>query len=314
MREALHLDATPALALLSHARPQVRVAALAALEFRKEWRAGQAELVLHLAQRADQPAVRAAAIAALANIDDRAHVETLGEFLRDPSWEVRRAAVEALFWDIEHRWLWIRHAVRRSLADSLCQQDGAIRHDGQMLTDEAVRDLTAWANEKGMLGQRSAQTLGFHYSRALSEAPDDTLLHGLQQQLANPQTAPALRIELAKLLRNGNELDHDVVEKLLDSANPAPLRLIAVESLLGKGEHPGALAALHDLARLPNREIALATADLLQRRMGVDFGLPLGQPLPPVHSRSAAEIARRVMLWSAAHVEKQKQAAGCIAT
>src|SRR5947209_4328549 len=51
LREALHFDATPALALLSHARPQVRIAALAALEFRKEWRPGQAELVLSVAQQ-----------------------------------------------------------------------------------------------------------------------------------------------------------------------------------------------------------------------------------------------------------------------
>src|SRR5207237_227346 len=45
-REALHLDATPALNLLHHPRIAVRVAALAALEFRTNWRAGQTQLVL----------------------------------------------------------------------------------------------------------------------------------------------------------------------------------------------------------------------------------------------------------------------------
>jgi hypothetical protein len=59
------------------------------------------------------------------------------------------------------------------------------------------------------------------------------------------------------------------------------------------------VVALRDLARLPNREIALATADVVQRRLGVDLGLGLGQPLPPVHSRQAAEIVRRVMAWAA---------------
>jgi hypothetical protein len=49
---------------------------------------------------------------------------------------------------------------------------------------------------------------------------------------------------------------------------------------------------------LPNREIALATADVIQRRLGIDLGLAMGQPLPPVHSRQAADITRRVMLWA----------------
>src|SRR5262245_47381805 len=47
-REALHQDPTPALGLLGHPRPQVRIAALSALEFRTHWRAGQAEIVLQV--------------------------------------------------------------------------------------------------------------------------------------------------------------------------------------------------------------------------------------------------------------------------
>ena len=38
---------------------------------------------------------------------------------------------------------------------------------------------------------------------------------------------------------------------------------------------------------------------MIQRRLGVDLGLGLGQPLPPVHSRQAADISRRVMGWAA---------------
>src|SRR5713226_2071992 len=45
LREALHIDATPALALLRNKRVEVRIAALAALEFRQKWRAGQPEMV-----------------------------------------------------------------------------------------------------------------------------------------------------------------------------------------------------------------------------------------------------------------------------
>src|SRR5262249_50641829 len=99
LRAAMTLDALPALALLQHPRTEVRVAALAALEFRKEWRASQAELVLQTAQHAEQPVVRAAAVSALANVDDRSLVEAVAQFLHDPSLEVRRAATESIFWD-----------------------------------------------------------------------------------------------------------------------------------------------------------------------------------------------------------------------
>ena len=124
-RAALSIDAAPALALLPHPRLEVRVAALAGLEFRRDWRPGQAELVLQTAQRAEQPAVRAAAVMALAYVDDRSLVEAVAQFLHDPSVEVRRAATEALFWDTEHRWNWVRFAVRRALADPLYQNDEA---------------------------------------------------------------------------------------------------------------------------------------------------------------------------------------------
>jgi HEAT repeat protein len=298
LREALHVDAAPALELLSDPRVEVRVAALAALEFRPDWRRGQAEVVLSLAQRVPEPPVRAAAIAALANVDDRNLIEVLAEFLRDPSWEVRRAATEALLWDSERRWPWVRHAVRRCLGDAAFKDDGPLYHDSQLLPPEAVADLTAWAAEKGLLGMRAAVSLGAHYRRILNDRQDPELIASLRRQLANPHAPPALRMELAWLLKNGDELDAGLLEKLLDPANPAPLRLLAAESLLARAEHPEAMTALRDLARLPNREIAVAVADVVQRRLGVDLGLPLGQPLPPVHSRQAAEVTRRVMVWA----------------
>lgn len=305
LRAALHLDAAPALALLSHARPEVRVAALAALEFRKDWKPGQAEVVLQLAQRTEVPAVRAGAVTALGNIDDRAMVETLAQFLHDPSVEVRQAATEALLWDTDNRWGWIRFAVRRFLADPIYSNDGPLKELGQMLTIEAVKDLTAWSAEKGLVASRAAQTLAAHYTRAVAEGADDGIIRSLKAQVANVHTPAVLRIELGRLLQYNHELDPPLLAKMLDSASPAPLRLIACETILIDNiEGPlktAAAAALRDLARLPNREIALATADVIQRRLGVDLGLGLGQPLPPVHSRQAADITRRVMAWAASH-------------
>jgi HEAT repeat protein len=298
LREALYLDAAPALTLLNHSRPQVVVAALAALDFRKHWRPGQAEVVLDLALRAEEPAVRAAALTALSNIEDRSLIEALAEFLRDPSPLVRRAATEALLWDTERRWAWIRHAVRRTLGDPLCQEDGPLRHSGGLLTSEAIDDLTAWASEKGLLGLRAALTLGIHYAQALNESPNPELLLTLVEQLADPHAPPVLRMELARLMNDHQLLSKELRLKLLDPANPAPLRLIAVEALLAEGDSMEARSALRELARLPNREIALATAEVVQRRLKVEMGLAAGQPLPPVHSRQATEISRRVRSWA----------------
>ena len=302
LRAALGYDAAPALAMLGHERLEVRVAALGALEFRKDWRPGQAELVLQTAQNSDQPALRAAAITALGNLEERHLLEMMSEFLRDPHTEVRKAAAEALLWDSERRWSWIRFAVRRLLSDPVFHDDGPLAQESQLLCPEAVNDLTAWCAEKGLLSARSAMTLSAHFNRALSERPDPFLIQSLRQQLANPQAPAVLRLELGKLLQQYQELDLPLLRKLLDPSNPAPLRLIACETLLAENAEEdirtGAILTLRELARLPNREIALSTADVIQRRLGVDLGLALGQPLPPLPSRQAADIARRVMVWA----------------
>jgi hypothetical protein len=302
LREALYLDAAPALPLLNHPRPQVQIAALSALEFRKHWRPGQAEGVLQVALRAEEASVRAAALMALANIEDRSLVEALAEFLRDPAPRVRRAATEALLWDTERRWAWIRHAVRRSLGDPLCQEDGPLRQSGQLLTTEAVDDLTGWASEKGLVGMRAALTLSRYYAQALNEGGEAGLPHALRDRVANPHAPPILRMELARLLQAHGQLDRDLLLGMLDPSNPAPLRLIAVEVLLAEGDSVEAKSALRELARLPNREIALATADVVQRHLKVELGLVPGQPLPPVQSRQATEVSRRVHTWATQYV------------
>ena len=305
LRAALGRDASPALALLGDIRDEVRVAALGSLEFRKDWRPGQAELILQVGQRAEQPAIRAAAIFALGNIEDRMLVETLAQFMLDSSPEVRKAAVEAILWDSEHRWSWIRFIIRRIMADPLFMNDGPLLPDGQTLNQEAVNDLTAWCAEKGILSARAAQTLAAHYHRALTECADNKLYAELRKQLAEPYTPAILRLELGRLLQMFQELDEKLLDQLLDQANPAPLRLIACESVLTSSAilsdgslQSRAVNTLKDLARLPNREIGLATADVVQRRLGVDLGLGIGQPLPHVQTRQAADISRRVRQWA----------------
>jgi hypothetical protein len=104
------------------------------------------------------------------------------------------------------------------------------------------------------------------------------------------------------LLQQHQELDLPLLEQLMQASNPAPLRLIAVEVLLADHSNEptsnAAMAVLRDLGRLPNREIALRTGDVIQRRLGIDLGLGLGQPLPPIQSAQAADITRRVLAWA----------------
>ena len=125
LREALHVDAAPALELLSHPRPQGGAW--------PPWRSARVPAELAARSGGDGPergpAVgragnRAAGVYALANRDDREIIEGLSEFLYDPSHGVRLAATEALLWTTDHRWPWIRSAVRRCLSDPTCQQDG----------------------------------------------------------------------------------------------------------------------------------------------------------------------------------------------
>jgi hypothetical protein len=306
-REALHVDAAPALELLVNPRVGVRLAALAALEFRSTWRPGQTAQVLHIAQRAVEPELRAAAVNALANTEDRVIVEALGELMRDPNPLVRRSATEAILWNTDSHWPWLRGPVRLALAAPVCQDDGALRLTGQPLCPEAVNDFNAWAAEKGVSAYRAALTLSLHYNRLLSAGSDPQQVEKLRAQLIEPRTPPMLRLELARLLHHYRELEEKHFRPLLDPGMPAPVRLIAVEALLGRSQCPEALVALHDLARLPNREIAMHTADVIQRRLGVDLGLPRDMPLPPVNSRIAAEVARRVLMWATNHEVSDQQ-------
>jgi hypothetical protein len=308
LREAVQIDATPALNLLQHPKIAVRVAALGALEFRKSWRPGQVELIVQLAQRSPEAPVRAAALWALANLDDRWFVESLAEFLQDPSGLVRRAAIVALLWDCEHRWPWLRLAVHRSLSDPAHTDDGPLQPNGRPFSVAAVADLKAWASEKSTLGVRAAKTLAVHYRRLLNEQADEELVNEVQEQVANPHAPAALRLELAQLLVESGTWHAGLQQELLAPTNPAALRLMAADALLRHHTHPQALAVLHDLARVPNREMALATAAVVQRCLGVDLGLGVGEPLPPPQSRHAAEVTRRVMQW-ATHTEAHNPSA-----
>jgi hypothetical protein len=253
-------------------------------------------------------------VLALANLDDRMMIETLAGFFNDPNRDVRRAAVEALLWESENRWGWIRFAVRRNMSDPLFKDDGPLLPEGQLLMPEVVKDLTAWCAEKGLISARAAETLAAHYNRLLCEQADPALIALIRQHLSDPQTPAVLRLELGRILQVHQELDTELLEKLLDPGTPATLRLIACETILSQEKESmlrgAAVLGLKELARLPNRELALGTADVVQRRLNVDLGIGLGQPLPPIHSRQASDIVRRVVAWANQGAEEDLEQSG----
>ncbi len=300
-RDAIFFEASPALSLVDHPIPQVRLVALTALEFRKNWKVGQPDMVLAIVQGNDLPLIRAAAIKAIGNLEKRELMESLARYLHDPAPEVRRAAVEGLFWDMETRWSWLRFYVRQALADAALAKDGPFFPDPISLTPEAQNDLLGWCAEKGVLAARSAQTLVSQFRKVLAESPTPKFVDNLRQQLLEPKTAAVFRIELARALQESRNLTEANLERLLMASNPAPLRMIACETVFldfanHRMLHHNAMLTLRELGRVPNRELALATATILQRRLGLDMGL--GTELPPLQSKQAADINRRVLQWA----------------
>lgn len=296
-RESLAFDATPALELMTNSRPEVRLLAVAALEYRPHWRIGQVEQVLNHLQNEGVPAVRVAAINAVANVDERRATEIVAEALHDPDPRVRQAASDSLFWDKNRRWDWLRNGVRLALSDPKLHDCGPLIREGQQLPEEAVANLSAWSAERGLVSVRAAQTLAVHYVRSLQERPEETKPE-LLKVVQDPQAPPLLRIHYARLLARYDRIDVPALEKLLDASNPAPLRQLAAELLLTKVWNSTAVACLRDIAKLPNRELALDTARIVQGCLNVDMGLIPGQPPPPGNSPKAAEIIRRLAIWA----------------
>ncbi|HEV3145476.1 MAG TPA: HEAT repeat domain-containing protein [Gemmataceae bacterium] len=311
LRDAIFQEMGPVLPFLQHPCPQLRMVILAALEFRKTWHYGQPELVLALAQKDTVPAIRAAALLALGSVPHRQLIEPMAECLRDPAPEVRRAAAEALLWDIDRRWVWIRNAVHEALAEPRYAKDGPLTVATGSFTPQAVSDLTTWAGENGALGIRSTQTLIDHYRRQLAEQPEPMEIAQMRDQVASNRISAVLRVELAQLLHAHALLTDALREQMLHPNNPSSLRLVAVESMLQQGQEELAVEALRNVARQPNRELALTAAILVQKYLHIDMGLQLGAPPPALHTRQAAEVTHRVIQWAQnASAEKTASAAG----
>jgi HEAT repeats len=297
LRHGLEDDAAPVLPLLAHEDVRIQVAALTALEAFPTWHVGQVEVILQRAQFTDQPAVRAAAVLALADVRKDRHLQALLNFLRDPYEEVRLAAATAVLWDAGRRWPVVRTQIRWALAAQHAERDGPLPCSGSLPPD-AVNDLVTWSAEAGAIGKRATQTLIRHCKKLIVEDGSSAAVSRVAALVENSKVPPALRVELAHRLQKADVFPPGVAGRLLGPAQPTMLRLLAAGAVLSHRQDPRAVEVLREAGRQPNREIALAAAQVIQKYLSVDMGLPVGGEKPAPNSREAVEVARNVHRWA----------------
>ena len=299
LRSAVREEPGPALALLADPRPEVQTTALGALEHRPHWRPGEGEYVLRFGQSSEEPAVRAATAYALAGANTPELVAGLASFLRDPAPEVRLAAAESLMWEVESRWAFARDGVREALADQKLCEEGALFAGIGRLPAAAVADMATWSAEHPPLAHRAILSLVEHYHSDLVAAERPELASELATMMLEAETPPALRVELAALLRDHHMLSPDLLDRLTNLDQPGPMRLFAAELMLKINPHdPDGIDVLRGLARQPNREMAVQVASVLQNVLGLQLGLPESGELPLSNSKQAADITRRILAWA----------------
>ncbi len=183
------------------------------------------------------------------------------------------------------------------MADIRCSRDGPLACGG-ILPEQAISDLKMWAGESGPIAGRSILTLIAHYRRLLHDNPSEKLINDLTTDVIDDKVPSAFHLELAHLLQEFDCLAPAILEPLLLPARSSGLRLLAAGSLLKVGPHPAAVETLRELAKLPNREMTLAAAQIIQQHLRIDMGLAIAGELPDPQSKQAAEVARRVLRWA----------------
>src|SRR5207244_3964012 len=145
---------------------------------------------------------------------------------------------------------------------------------------------------------RAILTLVEHYHADLVASERPELATELSAMMLENETSPALRVEIAALLREHHLLTPDLLDRLTNLDQPGPIRLFAAELMLRINPHdPDGIDVLRGLARQPNRELAVQVAAVLQGVLGIDLGLA-SEELPAANTKAAADVARRVVLWA----------------
>jgi hypothetical protein len=297
LRDATRDDPGPVIELLADRRPEVRAAGFAALRGRPYWRPAEAAAVMAAVRKAEEPGVRVVGVSALTGASDPGTLAALAGYLRDPVPAVREAAAEALLVAGPDHWPVVRELVREAMADPALAADGPLPGASGRLPAVAVCDLTGWAGEGDPLSERSIRTLIDHYAVVLRAGTQPGLATELGRAVIDPNTPPALRVEVAGLLRGLEQIPTELLDRMTDVDQPSPIRLMAAEILLAADpQNPDAVDVLRGLGRQSNRETAMAVARLLQTYLGMDMGLPDEQVA--ANSKAAAEAARAVFQWA----------------
>ncbi len=299
LRNSLIHDASPVFGLFNDPDANVRMAAFAALEGRKVWRAAEIAVVLHKLHQMSEPAVRAMAITSLEQANEPSNILELAKYLRDPEPSVRLAALRAVLSNPGNRWGIVRESVRLYLSDPRFSNDGGLACSNHRLPAVAVCDLTAWAMEPEPLASRSIRSLIEYYAQHLQGEIDYDLVSDLSQQVIDIKTPAGLRVEIAHLLRSFRLLTPDLLDRMTNSDQPGPIRLLAAEAMLAMNPtDPDALDVLRGLGRQPNRELAIGVAKVLQKQLGFDMGIPADRFA--LQSKTAGEIVKKVYQWATA--------------
>ncbi|MFO0935886.1 MAG: hypothetical protein U0798_05125 [Gemmataceae bacterium] len=297
LRHAVRRDMSPVVRLMADPRPEVRAAGFSALEGRKHWTAKEARLVLGAARQTVEPEVRAIAAYSLGGVCQVEVVQEVAGFLRDPAAEVRSAAAAGLLQDGGSRWPQIRDFVKAAFGDPRYVSDGGLPGVTGLLPVLATVDLVAWSTEGGLIAERSCRTLLEHHHYHLKSANRVTYAAELGRQLFDQKLSTDLRVGLSRLLKKHDFLDRTILDRMTNSEQPGPIRLMAAEILIADDvNNSDGLDVLRGLGRQQNREISLAIARILQTYLGMDMGLPSARVAP--HSKQAGEIVRRVMMWA----------------
>ena len=297
LQDALREDMSPVVRLMADPRPEVRAAGFASLEGRSHWQMNEAKLILGAAKDTVESGVRAVAAYSLGGIKQVDIVHEVAGFLRDPAAEVRSATATGLLADGGGRWPQIRDHVKAALSDPRLLNDGGLPGVTGFLPILAVCDLTAWSSEGGVLAERSCRTLLEHYHYHLKSENRISFAAELGRQLFDQSLSTDLRVGLSRLLKKHNFLDRMILDRMTNSEQPGPIRLMAAEILIADDvNNSDGLDVLRGLGRQQNREISLSIARILQSYLGMDMAYPSAGLAP--HSKQAGEVVKRVMMWA----------------
>lgn len=299
LQDAARDDVGPVIRLFAHERIEVRLAALTALQGRRVWRPGESAAVIRMAKADKEPAVRAAGVLALRNLADPVVIAAVTPFLRDPAPEVRAATITSLLTGGEDRWPLTRDVIRDALSQNSAAAEAAIGSAAGRLPVMAICDLTQWATESEPLATHAIHALVQHYGVLLRTRDIPELPADLGRQVVDPQMPAQLRVAFAELMGELGFLTPELLDRMTDSDQPGPIRLLAAAAILDRDPaNAEAVDVLRGLGRQSNREMALEIARLVQHYVGLDMGLPDG----PVatNSKAAAEATRRVLQWASA--------------